>query len=158
MTRSTAREIAIQLGFSVVMTESFAEDVLDEFFEKEHYETLAKESELFSEYPNQKQMEYIRTLVKLVFNHRLELDEYIRRYAHGWKTERISKTAAAIMRIAMCEMLFMEDIPCAASINEAVELSKGYEDAEVVSFINGVLGAFYRGEVEKVEESAQTEE
>ena len=152
MTRTTAREIAVQLGFSVVMTEQFAEDVLDEFFEAEHYETLGKENPLFAELPDETQMEYIRTLVGLVFAHRVELDAYIEKYAKGWKVGRISKTAAAIIRTAMCEILYMPDVPNAAAINEAVELAKGYEDEDVVAFINGVLGGFIRGEVENKEE------
>ncbi len=152
MTRTTAREIAVQLGFSVVMTEQFAEEVLDEFFEKEHYETLGRENSLFAEYPDDKQMEYIRAVVGLVFTHRVELDAYIEKYAKGWKVGRISKTAAAIMRVAMCEILYMPEIPDAAAINEAVELAKGYEDEDVVAFINGVLGGFIRGEVENREE------
>ena len=49
----------------------------------------------------------------------------------------------------------MPDIPDAASMDEAVELLKGYEDADVVAFVNGVLGGFYRGEV-KPEEPAET--
>ena len=152
MTRTTAREIAVQLGFSVVMTEQFAEEVLDEFFEKEHYETLGRENSLFAEYPDDKQMDYIRAVVGLVFTHRVELDAYIEKYAKGWKVGRISKTAAAIMRVAMCEILYMPEIPDAAAINEAVELAKGYEDEDVVAFINGVLGGFIRGEVENREE------
>ena len=152
MTRTTAREIAVQLGFSVVMTEQFAEDVLDEFFEKEHYETLGKENTLFAEYPDEKQMDYIRAVVQLVFEHRVELDAYIEKYAKGWKVGRISKTAAAIMRVAMCEILYLPDIPNAAAINEAVELAKGYEDEDIVAFINGVLGGFIRGEVENKDE------
>lgn len=147
MTRTTAREIALQLGFSVVMTESFAGDVLDSFFEEEHYHSLGGESQLFAEYPDAKQMDYIRRLVKLIFDHRVELDAYIEKYAKGWRVERISKTASAIMRCAMCEILYMDDVPNAAAINEAVELAKGYEDEDVVAFINGVLGGFVRGEV-----------
>lgn len=154
MKRKTAREIALQLGFSVVMTEDFAENVLDEFFEGEHYASLAEESPLFAEFPDEKQMAYIRTLVQLIYTHRLELDAYIAKYSRGWKVGRISKTASAIMRCAMCEILYMDDVPNAAAINEAVELAKGYEDAEVVSFINGVLGSFMRGEIDKTEPPA----
>ncbi len=152
MTRTTAREIAVQLGFSLVMTEQFADELLDEFFDHEHYSSLGKENPLYAEYPERKQMDYIRALVQLVFDHRVELDVYIEKYAKGWKVGRISKTAAAIMRCAMCEILYMPDIPNAAAINEAVELAKGYEDEDVVSFINGVLGGFIRGEVEGKEE------
>jgi N utilization substance protein B len=82
----------------------------------------------------------------------VELDAYIEKYAKGWKVGRISKTAAAIIRTAMCEILYMPDVPNAAAINEAVELAKGYEDEDVVAFINGVLGGFIRGEVENKEE------
>ena len=50
------------------------------------------------------------------------------------------------MRVAMYEILYMQDIPNAAAINEALELVKHYEEPEVVSFVNGILGAFVRGE------------
>ena len=151
MTRTTAREIAVQLGFSLVISEQFADELMDEFFEKEHYESLGKENPLYSELPDETQMNYIRALVQLIFDHRIELDAYIEKYAKGWKVGRISKTAAAIMRCAMAEILYMPDVPDAAAINEAVELAKGYEDEDVVSFINGVLGGFMRGEVESKE-------
>lgn len=144
MTRSIAREIAIGIGFSVVMSESFADEALDEFFDKEHYASLADENPIFEEYPDGKQMKYIRELVKLIFDHRIELDRHIENFAKGWKVERISKTASAIMRCAMCEILYMDDIPSAVAINEAVELAKGYEDEDVVAFINGILGSFVR--------------
>jgi len=52
----------------------------------------------------------------------------------------------AIMRVAMYEILYMQDIPNAAAINEAVELTKHYEEPEVVSFVNGILGSFVRSE------------
>ena len=50
------------------------------------------------------------------------------------------------MRVAMYEILYMQDIPNAAAINEALELVKHYEEPEVVSFVNGILGSFVRGE------------
>ncbi|MBE7016713.1 MAG: transcription antitermination factor NusB [Ruminococcaceae bacterium] len=151
MTRTTAREIAVHLGFSLVMSEQFADELMDEFFETEHYESLGKENPLYAEFPDETQMNYIRALVQLIFDHRVELDAYIEKYAKGWKIGRISKTAAAIMRCAMAEILYMPDVPDAAAINEAVELAKGYEDEDVVAFINGVLGGFMRGEVENKE-------
>jgi N utilization substance protein B len=54
--------------------------------------------------------------------------------------------AAAILRTAMYEVLYMPDVPYRAAINEALELAKKYEDRDVVSFINGVLGGFIEGE------------
>ena len=147
MTRTTARELALQLGFSVVEGEAFAEDALEAFFEEEHYATLAGECGIYDEYPDEKQMAYIRDLVRLVYDHRVELDAAIEKYARGWKVGRISRTAAAILRLALSEILYMDDIPNAAAINEAVELAKKYEPADTVAFINGVLGGFMRGEM-----------
>ena len=54
--------------------------------------------------------------------------------------------AAAIMRTAMYEVLYVPDVPNAAAINEAVEIAKRYETQEVVSFVNGILGSFVRAE------------
>lgn len=145
MTRTTAREIAILLGFSVAVSGEDPETCLEQFFEPEHYETLAAENPLFSERPDPRQMEYIRTVVRLTAEHRQELDQEIETYAKGWKTSRISRTAAAILRCAMCEIRWLEDVPTAAAINEAVELAKTYENEDVVAFINGILGSFVRG-------------
>ena len=60
----------------------------------------------------------------------------------GWSFARIPRMAAAVMRTAMYEVLYMPAIPNSAAINEAVEIAKNYEPAEVVSFINGILGSF----------------
>ena len=152
MTRTTAREIAIMLGFSAATDGGSTEELLDRFFDREHYATLGEENELFSDYPNEKQMNYIRGLVQLIAEHRTELDAYIEQHAEGWKVGRISRTAAAILRCAMCEILYLPDVPDAAAINEAVELAKKYEETETVSFINGVLGGFVRSTQQKTEE------
>ena len=66
--------------------------------------------------------------------------------AVGWSFSRISLVASAIMRVAMYEILYMPDVPNAAAINDAVEISKNYEGEETVKFINGLLGSFVRGE------------
>ena len=148
MTRTTAREIAIQLGFAASASGVSPEALMDEFFSQEYYESLAAEHELFSEYPDEKQMNYIRTLTRLTLENCSEIDGFIERYSKGWKVNRISKTALAVLRCAICEILYMDDIPNAAAINEAVELAKGYDEPETVSFVNGVLGGFMRGETD----------
>ena len=75
------------------------------------------------------------------------MDTYIEKYAKGWRFERISLVASAIMRVAMFEILYMPDIPDGVAINEAVEIAKKYETPEVVKFMNGILGSFLREEV-----------
>ena len=151
MLRTAAREIAIELGFAAASTGQDPVSVVEEFLEPAHYAGMAGESEHFSEKPSKKDHDFILESVIGVTEHRQELDAFIGKYAKGWRPERISRSAAAVMRQAMYEILYREDIPHAASINEAVELAKGYDDPDVVSFINGVLGGFYRGEIERAE-------
>lgn len=146
MTRTTAREIAIQLGFAAAASGAEPEALLESFFSPVHFASLQSESNLYNELPDEKQMEYISRLTKLTTEKRSEIDKLIERYAKGWKLERISRTALAIMRCAICEILYMDDIPNAAAINEAVELDKGYDEPDTVAFVNGVLGGFMRGE------------
>lgn len=146
MTRSNAREIAVQLVFSLSFGNDSAQNLLDTQLTKERFEELAAEMPLYGKFPDEKQLQYIRNLVQGVFEHGPELDDYISRYAVGWSFARIPRMAAAIMRTAMYEVLYMPDIPNAAAINEAVEIAKNYEPQEVVSFVNGILGSFVRAE------------
>ena len=146
MKRTTAREIAVQLGFYASASDKPVSKIIDDFFDEEYFATLASEDELFAEYPEKKQKDYIIRLAENMEEYRIQIDKYIEKYAHGWKVERISKTAIAVLRCAICEVLYMDDIPNSAAINEAVELAKGYDEPETVAFINGVLGGFMRGE------------
>ena len=149
MTRTVAREIVMRLGFELSVLGCTADELLDMVFDSEYYETLASEDEeLFGETPDDKQRAYIETLIRGLYEHNAELDAYIEKYSVGWKFSRISRTAVAIMKTAMYEVLYMPEIPRKAAINEAVELAKKYEEPETVPFINGVLGAFVKGETE----------
>lgn len=146
MTRTVAREISVQLGFSLADDPNAVEEMLEGFFDREYYATLGAENELFAEYPGKKQLEYIKTIVRGTISRRDELDGFIEKYSKGWKLSRISRTALSILRTALFEVLYMDEVPDSVAINEAVELSKGYEEAETVPFINGILGSFMRGE------------
>ncbi|NCB74125.1 MAG: transcription antitermination factor NusB [Clostridia bacterium] len=162
MTRTVAREISVQIGYSLADKPEEAEEMLDSFFDKEYFATLGEENELYVEYPGKKQLQYIRKIVEGSISHRDELDAYIEKYSKGWKLSRISKTALSLLRTALFEVIYMDDVPDSVAINEAVELSKGYEDMETVSFINGILGSFMRGErgteLEPVREADMSEE
>ncbi len=146
MTRSTAREIAVHLIFSLSFGHQSAQELMDSQLTRRRFQELAEDMPLYAQFPNEKQEKYIRELVQGVFSHGAELDDYISRYAVGWSFARIPRMAAAIMRTAMYEVLYMPDIPNAAAINEAVEIAKNYEPQEVVSFLNGILGSFVRAE------------
>ena len=146
MTRTTAREIAIHLSFELGFSSQTADELLDTQLRPEVFALLAEEEPLYQDFPNEKQLNYIRSLVKGIGEHGPELDGYIEKYAIGWKFSRLPRVATAIMRVAMYEILYLPEIPNSAAINEAVEIAKRYEEDEVVSFINGILGTFVREE------------
>ncbi len=146
MTRTAAREIAVHFSFELGFTGQAPEELLGEALTRKTFASIGEEEPLYAEFPNEAQRAYISALVKGVYAHMPELDEYISKYAIGWKFSRLNRVAVAIMRVAMYEILYMQDIPNAAAINEAVELTKHYEEPEVVSFVNGILGSFVRGE------------
>ena len=86
--------------------------------------------------------DYAINCVKGIKEHQDQIDENIAsNLKSGWKLNRISKVSLAIMRVAIYEMMYLEDIPVSVSINEAVELSKKYAAEDDTAFINGVLGA-----------------
>ena len=147
MKRTVAREIAVRLCFSISENPSDPAELLSCIFDDEYYSTLASEDDLYRQSPGAAQRGYIASLLTGVYEHAAELDGYIDKYAVGWKFGRISRTAVAIMKTAMFEVLYMPDVPDRAAINEAVELAKQYETPETVSFINGVLGTFMRTEI-----------
>ncbi len=146
MTRSNAREIAVHYTFELGFTDQTAEELMEQWFNRQTFAVLGEEEPIYSQYPNTKQKDYITTLVKGTYEHAPELDGYIEKYAIGWSFSRIPRVAVAIMRVAMYEILYMQDVPNGVAINEAVELAHGYESPEVVSFLNGIMGSFVRSE------------
>lgn len=146
MIRNVAREIAMHLSYELSFTDLTADELIDCRLSSDRFEELAPEYEVYGKLPGPTQQVYIRRLVKGIAEHGYELDQYIEKYAKGWKFERIPLVAAAVMRLAMYEILYMPDIPNGVSINEAVEIAKKYETEDVVRFINGILGTFVRAE------------
>ena len=68
-----------------------------------------------------------------------DIDARIKGLAHNWEFERIAKIDLAILRLAMFEMIYRKDIPPVVSINEAIDLSKEFSNADAKRFINGIL-------------------
>lgn len=88
--------------------------------------------------------DYAEKVALGVNEHKDELDEVIASHLKkGWKISRLSKVSLAVLRLAIYEMKYEEDVPFSVSINEAVELSKKFSIDES-SFVNGVLGAISR--------------
>lgn len=73
-----------------------------------------------------------------------ELDEIVAKFSLKWGKDRLSKVALTILRLAIYEIIYREEIPTSVAINEAVELSKKYGADKESTFINGILGGFSR--------------
>lgn len=85
--------------------------------------------------------EYIKTVFFGVLEKSSEIDAYIEKYARGRSMSRISRVAKSAMRISIYEMLYIDSMPSNISINEAVELTKRYDDEKARAFVNGILNA-----------------
>ncbi|MDD2418688.1 MAG: transcription antitermination factor NusB [Oscillospiraceae bacterium] len=132
MTRREARELAFILLFEKSFTDCSIKDILSNAGEARDIKVNA----------------FALELAEGVDKHIDEIDPAISANSHKWNKERISRVGLAIMRLAVFEMRYMNDIPVSVSINEAVELAKKYGGDEDPAFINGVLGgvALQKGE------------
>lgn len=86
------------------------------------------------------QKNYCNDLHSLLCNKKTEIDDKLNSYSNKWKIERMPKTDLAVLRISACEIMYLDDIPSAVSINEAVELAKKYGTEESARYVNGILG------------------
>ena len=146
MTRSNARELAVHLVFELGFADISAEELLSEALKRQVFELIGQEEPLYAEFPNVAQRAYIEALVRGVYDRRVELDNYISKYSIGWNITRLPRIVLAILRVCMYEILYIQDVPNASAINEAVELTKHYEEQELAAFVNGILGSFVRTE------------
>lgn len=133
-----SRKVARELSFKVVFSFNFqAED--------EQIEALINDLEKETTDITKEDKVYIKEIVKGIMTHKEQLDETIKKYLKEWTMDRISKTDLAILRLAIYEILYREDIPYKVSVNEAVELAKMFSDDVSPSFINGVLAGVING-------------
>lgn len=130
MKRSLAREQA----FILVFEKSFREEDIPEIIEAA---VSARELD-----PN----EFMIRLATGTFENIVAIDEVINKNCIGWKKERLSRVALAILRLCCFELLYCSDIPVGVSIDQAVELAKKYATEDDASYINGVLGSVSRNE------------
>ncbi|HIY54063.1 MAG TPA: transcription antitermination factor NusB [Candidatus Agathobaculum merdavium] len=143
MSRTKAREIALHLIFEMGF-QQFEEENLEERLDESIMASISGDIALYAGKLSPAQTDYIRAVVKGVAARREELDETITAYSKGWKISRMSRMTVAVLRLALYEMRYVDDVPVGAAINEAVELAKVYDTDEAAAFINGVLGAAAR--------------
>ena len=129
MTRRQAREQA----FTLIFEKSFHPEITVEEIISAAVEARYLQTD-----------EFAVLLAKTVDEKQPEIDSMIEQNAIGWRKDRISRVSLSLLRLALSEMLYIEDVPTSVSINEAVELAKIYASQEDASFINGVLGTVSR--------------
>ncbi|MDQ3784158.1 MAG: transcription antitermination factor NusB [Actinomycetota bacterium] len=93
-----------------------------------------------SDQPSPEAVGYALELVQGVESHRAEVDSLIGSYAQKWELERMPIIDLTLLRMAIFELLWRDDIPAPVTINEAVELAKGLSTESSGRFINGILG------------------
>lgn len=120
-------------------------------FRRDFYETeeLKEQMEFYLEQlekPSEKDLVYLEKKFQNVLEHMEELDEKISFVATGWKLNRMGKVELTILRLAVYEMEYDEDVPVKVAINEAVELAKKYGEDNSAGFVNGVLAKVAKDE------------
>lgn len=128
MDRTLAREIAMTLLYAG--TVGGEDTVLDALEQSDQEDLLDEKGRIFAE-----------ELYRGTIENREEIDKTIAEFSIDWSIDRIAKVDLSILRLATYEILYCDDIPAGASINEAVELGKKFGGEKSAKFINGVLGA-----------------
>ena len=144
MTRGNARELAVHLIYGRAFTGEEPEQVVSTRLDKEYYEKLSGENDVYSDRPSRAQLRYIDTVVSGVANREEELNAQISKFSIGWDITRISKLARCILQLAIFEILHVEDVPTGVAVSEAVRIAKKYDGNDTGSFVNGILGSFAR--------------
>ena len=144
MTRGNARELAVHLIYGRAFTGEEPQEVVSIRLDKEYYEKLSAENDVYSDRPSRAQLRYLDTVVAGVANREEDLNEQIQKFAIGWDISRISKLARCILQLAIFEILYVEDVPTGVAVSEAVRLAKKYDGDDTGAFVNGILGSFAR--------------
>ena len=125
--RQKAREIAFQFIYKFDHETPTAK-VFDEFTKHaEHFECP------------EDSFEFAARLAETTIKQISMIDEMIVKYAQNWRLDRINSVDKSILRMGIAELLFFKDVPASVTLNELVELSKDFGEAETPAFINGIL-------------------
>lgn len=130
MSRKTARDAAMCVLYAYELTGTLNHEMIQETIEPAALDAA--------------DLCYLKQVTQGAVDKQDELDALIEAHAVGWRLQRIGKVDLSILRLALYEMLYREDVPESAAINEAVELAKRYSDVKSRQFVNGILGSVSR--------------
>lgn len=154
----TSREYLMKLIYQIDILEGDLQDIKSYFndFLNDHEEYIINRyEELVLQYSNDSNVnlkniniddaideEYMKKVCIKLSENCYEIEELITKHARNWSLDRIAKVDLAILKLAICEVVYMQDeIPVKVSINEAIDLAKLYCDDKSPKFINGILGS-----------------
>jgi len=137
--RRKAREAALQVLFQTEFNDSSVKDILKLFWKNKK--------------ADKEMREFSRALVENVLAHKEEIDSAIQFVSEHWRVSRMAVIDRCILRMAVSELVFDEDIASAIVINEAIEIAKKYSSKESATFINGILDAVKKKSLSKSEKN-----
>jgi N utilization substance protein B len=123
--RRATREWIVQFLFQLDFNPEPIDIALKDFWEEKE--------------PNEREKTYAEEIIKGVVQRKDELDDRLSQYAKRWDSERMGAVDRTVMRVALFEMLYREDVPPVVSINEAVHFAKDFSSFQSGRFVNGVL-------------------
>ena len=126
MRRTEARELFMQLLFQMEVQNDYGREIKERFVQ-EHMKDSS-------------QLEYFNRLYDSVTENLAEIDGKLEACSENWKINRMAKVDLAILRLSSAEILYLDDVPDSASINEAVDIAKKFGGEDSGKFINGILG------------------
>jgi len=126
MKRRKARELALQALFQMDLGEANASDALQHVLEE----------------ADEKEDLFLESIISNFVNHKNEIDQKLSSNIESWTIDRLGNVDRNILRIALVEMDYLEDVPKSVTINEAIEIAKIYGDDDSSKFINAVLSKF----------------
>jgi N utilization substance protein B len=125
--RRDARRTALQVIYAVELSERDPEQVFDDLVQG----------------GQERQVAFARELVRTTARHRGKLDEQIAAKSHRWDLNRMALLDRLLLRMALAELFYLEDVPPKVTINEAIEISKEFSTDQSGRFINGMLDAIF---------------
>ncbi|MBH5318061.1 transcription antitermination factor NusB [Paenibacillus sp. GSMTC-2017] len=147
MKRRLSREITVSSLYQLEMNEVTASEAIEMLMEelRQENEIEADPSEIGST------DEFVRELVNGVLENKQVIDGMLQQFLTGWQVDRLSRVDRQVLRLACYEMVFRDDVPPVAAINEAIEVAKHFGTEESGKFVNGVLGKLLQ-EIEELKQ------
>ncbi|HEX5032946.1 MAG TPA: transcription antitermination factor NusB [bacterium] len=135
--RRKAREVTLQLLYETELAQKSGKEVTERFW-KDPHSLILEDSEL-SPVAMDEVKAFTRQILEGVSSNVREIDGLIEQHSTHWKVSRMASVDRNILRMAVFELLYCQDIPASVTINEAIEIAKKYGTEESGAFVNGIL-------------------